>query len=158
MFFKEYHIRIAGNSDIPSIKKIISACLTEFGLLFNETGKDEDLNDIEKNYLSGNGFFGVAVQTETNQIVGTFGLFPFSQDICELRKMYLIKEIRGKGVGQYILQSAIQIAREKQYHRIFLETISPLTTAISLYKKFGFTEIAPKEINERTDQAFELYL
>jgi GNAT superfamily N-acetyltransferase len=72
--------------------------------------------------------------------------------------MYLIKEIRGKGDGQFMLQSVIQTAKEKKYHKIFLETISPLTSAISLYKKFGFTEIEPSEINERTDQAYELYI
>lgn len=158
MFFKEYVIRAAGNSDIPSIKKIVFTCLTEYGLRFDETSKDEDLNDIEKNYSSGNGFFGVAVETKTNHIVGTFGLFPVTQEICELRKMYLLKEYRGQGVGQFILKSAIQTAKEKQYHKIFLETISPLEAAISLYKKNGFTEIKPREINERTDQAFELNL
>jgi putative acetyltransferase len=158
MFFKEYHIRIAANSDIPSVKKIISTCLTEYGLRFDENGKDKDLNNIEKNYLSGGGFFGVVLQTQTNQVVGTLGLFPLSPKICELRKMYLLKEIRGKGVGQFILHTAVQIAKEKQYQKIFLETISPLTAAISLYKKFGFTEITPMEIDDRTDQAFELDL
>jgi putative acetyltransferase len=156
MFFKEYKIRAATNHDIPFIKNLVFTCLTEFGLRFDETGKDKDLNDIEKNYSYGNGFFGVAVQTGTNQIVGTFGLFPLSPEVCELRKMYLQKEIRGGGVGQFILQTAIQIAKEKQFHKIFLETISPLTAAISLYKKSGFTDIKPREINERTDQAFEL--
>ena len=158
MIYKEYVIRAASNNDIPAIKKIVLTCLTEYGLRFDETGKDKDLNDIEKNYLQVNGFFGVAVYTKTNHIVGTFGLCPLTPEICELRKMYLLKESRGQGVGQFILRTAIQTAKEKQYHKIFLETISPLTTAISLYKKCGFTETKPREINERTDQAFELYI
>lgn len=155
MFFKEYCMRPATNDDIPAVKKIVFSSLVEYGLRPDPSGKDRDLDDIEKNYISGNGFFGVSVIRETNEIVGCFGLYPHSQEVCELRKMYLQKGSRGKGLGKFMLEMAILIAREKKYKKIFLETISPLKTAISLYKKTGFTEIKPKEINGRTDQAFE---
>ncbi len=135
---------------------MIFTCLKEYALPPDINGKDSDLNNIEKNYFSNDGFFGVVVNTNTNQIVGTFGLFPVNEKICELRKMYLSKEVRGKGLGKSILNTAINKARDKHYKKIILETISPLTTAISLYKQFGFKEITPREINERVDQAFEL--
>ena len=156
MRFKEFLIRPATNSDVPAIQKIVFSTLAEHGLHSDPGGKDKDLDDIEKSYLSGNGFFGVAINTETNHIVGTFGLFPQAEKICELRKMYLSKESRGKGLGKFILDSAVQIAKEKHYTKIILETISPLRAAISLYKKYGFKEIEPIEINDRVDQAFEL--
>jgi putative acetyltransferase len=156
MLFREFLVRPATNQDIPSIKKVVFSCLKEHGLNPAIAGKDSDLNDIEENYLSKNGYFGVAVNVITNIIVGTFGLFPVNEDTCELRKMYLLKEVRGKGLGKFILSAAIEIAQEKRYKKIILETISPLTVAISLYKKYGFKEIKPREINERVDQAFEL--
>ncbi len=156
MFFKAYCIRPATNDDIPVIKKIVFSSLVEHGLHPDPDGKDRDLDDIRENYNSGKGFFGVSVIRETSEIVGCFGLFPLSGKIGELRKMYLLKPYRGKGLGAFMLEMAIQIAREKNYEKIFLETISPLTAAISLYKKFGFKEVSPKEINERVDRAFEL--
>ena len=122
----------------------------------DEKGKDKDLDDIEKNFLSVDGFFGVVVHIETDLIMGCFGLFPVNENTCELRKMYLLKEIRGKGLGKIILDKAIFIAREKHYKKIVLETISALTTAIMLYKRYGFKEIKPAKINARVDQAFEL--
>ncbi len=70
--------------------------------------------------------------------------------------MYLIKDLRGKGLGKLILDKAVLTAREKHFKKIILETISVLTTAIFLYKRYGFKEIKPKEINARVDQAFEL--
>ena len=130
--------------------------LKEFGLNPDPKGKDKDLNDIENSYLPNNGFFGVVINTETDQVVGCFGLYPINQHICELRKMYLIKDLRGKGLGKFILDKAILTAREKHWKKIILETISVLTTAIFLYKRYGFKEIKPKEINARVDQAFEL--
>ncbi len=155
MLSKEFLIRAATNDDIPSIKKVIFTCLKEYALPPEVNGKDSDLNNIEKNYFSANGFFGVVVNTNTDLIIGTFGLFPINERICELRKMYLSKEVRGKGLGKIILNTAIDMAKEKHYKKIILETISPLTVAISLYKQSGFKEIAPREINERVDQAFE---
>jgi len=156
MPLKEFQIRTATNQDIPSIKNVVFSSLREFGLYPDDGGKDNDLNDIESSYLLNNGFFGVVVHKETNLIVGCFGLFPVNDNICELRKMYLLKETRGNGLGKFILDTAIHIAREKHYKKIILETISVLTTAIFLYKRYGFKEIKPKEINARVDQAFEL--
>ena len=155
MIQKEFRIREATNRDIPSIRNVVFSTLREFGLNPDEKGKDKDLNDIESSYLSGNGFFGVVEHLETQRIVGCFGLFPLNENICELRKMYLLKEIRGKGLGKIILDTAIDIAKEKNYKKIILETISALKTAIFLYKRYGFKEIKPKEINSRVDQAFE---
>jgi len=156
MLFKEFLIRPATNNDIPSIKNVVFSSLKEYGLKPETTGKDRGLSNIERNYFSNNGFFGVAVDTKTNYIVGTFGLFAINRDICELRKMYLLKDVRGQGLGKFILNSAIHLAKEKRYKKIILETISQLTEAISLYKQSGFKEIKPKEINKRVDQAFEL--
>lgn len=156
MILKGFRIRAATNQDVPSIKDVVFSSLREFGLYPDSNGKDKDLNDIESSYLSNNGFFGVVVHMETNLIVGCFGLFPMNDSICELRKMYLSKETRGKGLGKFILDAAIHTAREKHYKKIILETISVLTTAIFLYKQYGFKEIKPREINARVDQAFEL--
>jgi len=76
MLLDEFQIRAATNQDIPFIKKVVFSSLREFGLNPDENGKDKDLNDIENSYLSNNGFFGIVVHTHTNQIVGSFGLFP----------------------------------------------------------------------------------
>jgi putative acetyltransferase len=132
--------------------------LNEYGLEPDENGKDSDLTDIEVSYFSDNGFFGVLVAKNTNIVTGTFGLFPMGKQVCELRKMYLIKTERGRGLGKFILTTAIQTAREKGFRKIVLETISPLKEAISLYRKYGFIEVPPKQISKRVDRAFELNL
>jgi len=155
MLYKEFLIRQSDNNDIPSIKNVVFSVLREYGLEPDETGKDSDLDNIE-NYLFNNGFFAVALAIKTNDIVGTFGLFSINKDVCELRKMYLLKQVRGKGLGKFILNTAINIAKEHHYKKITLETISQLKEAISLYKQYGFKEIVPAEISERVDQAFEL--
>ena len=156
--YRDFTIRPATNTDIPSIKNVVFSVLEEYGLKGSESGKDKDLADIEQHYFSKNGYFGVVIEHTTNEIIGTFGLYRLDDASCELRKMYLLKRARGKGVGEFILKYAIQKAKEIGYSRIVLETISPLKEAIALYKKHGFKEITPKEISDRVDQAFELTL
>jgi putative acetyltransferase len=153
-----FAIRAATNKDIPEIKKVVFGVLAEYGLRGSESGKDKDLSDLEQHYFRRNGYFGVVTESATNDIVGTFGLYRLDDSTCELRKMYLLKSARGKGVGEFILKYAIQKAKEIGYSRIMLETVSTLKEAIALYKKHGFKEITPKEISDRVDQAFELLL
>lgn len=154
----DFIIRPAINADIAEVKRIVFNALREYGLQPDESGKDHDLNDIENNFFSANGFFGIAIEKNTHRPVGTFGLYKVDNSICELRKMYLMKEYRGQGLGQMMLENAIEMAKLLGYQKIVLETISPLKEAISLYMKYGFEEITPAYINDRVDQAFELNL
>jgi putative acetyltransferase len=150
-----FKIRKAEPDDTALIKEIIFSVLLEYKLSPDEQGKDSDLNDIEETYFNRGGFFGV-LEDRNKRLVGTFGLCCVSKEIYELRKMYLIKEVRGLGCGKLILNYAIQLAKESNIKLIQLETISVLKEAILLYKKLGFKETKPKEINDRVDQAFEL--
>jgi putative acetyltransferase len=156
MVYKDCFIRPASNRDIPAIKNVIFGVLLEYGLKPDDTGKDMDLNDLTANYFNNNGFFGVVVDANSKEIVGTFGLTQIDKNICELRKMYLLKHHRGKGLGKFMLQAAIDISKKNHYKKIILETIWPLKEAMSLYRQYGFSEISPHEITERVDRAFEL--
>ncbi len=53
--------------------------------------------------------------------------------------MAVMPEFHGKGIGYIILNEVEKIAKQKNCLSISLETSAPLTTAISLYEKFGFT-------------------
>jgi putative acetyltransferase len=153
-----YFIRPATQEDIPAIKDLVFSVLREYDLKPDEEGRDQDLGDLDTHYFNGNGYFGVVVNENTNDIIGTFGLHRASPSTFELRKMYLLKDSRGKGIGRTMLRTAIAIAIEKNCKKIVLETISPLKEAIALYQKYGFKEIEPHEVSDRVDRAFELVL
>jgi GNAT superfamily N-acetyltransferase len=152
----KYYIRAGNNDDITSIKEVVFTSLMEYGLVPEEFGKDIDLNDIEQSYFKSGGYFGVLIENESNSVIGTFGLYPNKNAVCELRKMYLKKQFRGKGLGKFMMDTYIEEAKQRGFNKIILETISPLKEAIALYKKYGFIEITPAIINSRVDLAFEL--
>jgi len=91
-------------------------------------------------------------------LLGTYGLYPLDKETCELRKMYFIPQIRGRGLGRLILERAVGHARRLHYKAIVLETHSALKEAIRLYTRFGFRPVILGHVSDRVDQAFILNL
>src|SRR3954454_9821832 len=88
-----------------------------FLLFFASTGSrdpgatDADLSDLESSYHGPGGAFEVLING-SGEVVGTVGLCPLGDGRCELRKMYLAADCRGRGLGKRLLQHAIGRARE----------------------------------------------
>lgn len=156
--FKNYTIRKASNADCEQVKKIVFTSLKEYGLVPQETGKDICLSDLEQNYFNRKGYFLVAIDRQSQELIGTLGLYLINDEMAEIRKMYIRNDHRGMGLGRFMLEHMAQKAIELNYKKLILETISPLVEAIALYKKFGFREIVPSVVNDRVDQAFEFEL
>lgn len=150
-------IREATNADLRQVTSLISSVLLEFGLNFEPDGTDADLKDLEKSYFSRGGYFEVVVNS-SGTIVGTIGLYIIDEESCELRKMYLVPEVRGLGLGRDLLERTITRARELGYKRMILETQSALKQAIKLYTGFGFKAIEPDHLSPRADRAYALDL
>src|SRR5690625_2742179 len=70
-----------------------------------------------------------------------FAGFNGSREICELRKLFLLKESRGLGVGKALVVKCLEYARQKGYKECYLDTLSSMKSAIALYEKFGFVHL-----------------
>ncbi|HUF03622.1 MAG TPA: GNAT family N-acetyltransferase [Aridibacter sp.] len=148
--------REATNLDCERVREIVFGILKEYGLSPDPEGIDRDLEDIEESYLRRGGAFDVLVD-EKGAIVGTVGLYPINNSTVELRKMYFLKEIRGKGLGKEMLARMVERARDLGFERITLETASVLKEAIGLYTSFGFTDQQGIHA-DRCDRSFYLEL
>jgi GNAT superfamily N-acetyltransferase len=131
--------------------------LAEYGLTPDPEGMDGDLADIESSYFAPGGTFEVAVAPD-GSIAGCCGVFVVSGDVCELRKMYLLKDARGFGLGGRLLRRALAFAKGRGYKRMELETASELKEAIAMYAGAGFKPIERQHLAKRCDQAFALDL
>ncbi len=157
--FKDFHFRQATNVDIPQIKKLIFGVLREYGLPVDETaGPDVDLNEVEANYPKDSRSIFWIVRDSENELVGTMALSEINERACELRKMYLSKLVRGKGLGKFMMEHCISIAKKKNYSTILLETDGVLKEAINLYRNFGFENYENPHICARCDTAMKLEL
>ncbi len=148
-------IRAATKADQDDIRALIFAILNEYDLEPDPRSIDQDLFDIEGYYRDG--VFDVLVSGD-GDIMGTMGLKPTRDGVCELRKMYLKSNYRGRGHGKRLLKHAIASARGLGMTRIELETARILEEAIGLYEKFGFAEIEHDNMEKRCDHALALDL
>ena len=150
-------LRPATNADGRQIAELVYTVLREYHLRPDPDGTDADLRDIEQAYLARGGAFCV-LEAQDGRIIGAYGLYPIDARTCELRKMYLRRDDRGKGLGRRLLEHALAEARRLGFTRVTLETASVLTEAIALYESSGFVPYRPEHLSARCDQAYALNL
>lgn len=131
-------------ADNPAVARIIRQVMTEFGAV----GEDYSIADPEVDMMfeaypaPGAAFF---VVERAGRILGCGGMGPLSMgppDVCELRKMYFLPELRGTGMGAQLLTVILDAARRAGYRRCYLETLERMHQARRLYRGNGFEEIA----------------
>lgn len=107
---------------------------------------DQELREIQTQYSRPDGILILAYD-EAKLPIGCFGIRKFEDSICELKRMYLKKEVRGKGIGKKLLKKAIEIGENLTYKHMRLDTLPSMNSAIGLYTKMGFYEIKPYRYN-----------
>ena len=146
-----YTLRKAKKGEETRIFDLVKTVLSDFGLVTNIESTDRDLSDIDKFYFSSNGWFSVIEKDK--EIIGSYGLHRINNHTCELRKMYLLKEYQGQGLGKLMMEDALRRAKELGYTQVILESNKLLDKALGLYKKYGFTEYTPDHMSDRCDVA-----
>ena len=107
-----------------------------------------DLLDIESNYHQTGGNFWGAIYNE--QLVGTIALIAFGDNAAAIRKMFVLKEYRGKelGIAQLLLNNLIDYCKQNNIAHIYLGTVEMLKAAHRFYEKSGFTRLAKQDLPE----------
>lgn len=135
--------RTIEKKDNPHISRIIKTVLTEFDADPKTTMLGDPTADkMYQEYLAPNSIYYVALLN--GKIVGGCGikqLNPHDSSLCELQRMYLLKEARGNKIGQTLMTMCLEKAKDFNFAKVYIETISNMHAAQSLYKKFGFHEI-----------------
>jgi GNAT superfamily N-acetyltransferase len=83
--------------------------------------------------------------------VGLGGLKPISDEIAEIKRMYVQPSARGHGLGRQLLEQLLADAHTLDFRLIRLESAAFMTEAHALYRSAGFTDIPPYEGREFAD-------
>ena len=127
-------IKTFSTSQTKEVKELVLGVLNEQGFEFDPI-KDFDLDNIDRYYLQSGGVFYAGLVD--GAIIGTSAVRKIDDEICEIKRIYVRKEFRGRGFGKDLFLKALGFAGEN-YSMVTLKTDAKLTDAIGLYFKNGF--------------------
>lgn len=136
-------IRPVRPEDDPGLERIIREVMTEFGAVGDGFAiEDDEVRAMYAAYRAPRHAF--LVVQRGREILGGGGVAPLAggdADVCELRKMYFLPQLRGLGVGSRLLSRLMDTARELGFARCYLETLESMDAARVLYTRHGFRPI-----------------
>jgi carbonic anhydrase len=99
---------------------------------------DEEMAALPGAYAPPNGRLFFA--ENDGRPAGCVGVRPFSEGVCEMKRLYVDPGQRGHGIGRDLALAAIMAARELGYRKILLDTLPAMRLAVKLYRELGFQE------------------
>ncbi|HMR99040.1 MAG TPA: GNAT family N-acetyltransferase [Anaerolineales bacterium] len=124
---------------------------------YEARGELSDMDDIQKNYFESGGVFFAMLYND--KIIGTGAIRRYTNDTCELKRLWLLPEHHGKGLGYRMIQELLAFARNADYRRIRLETHAIYQKrAVEFYKRLGFSETPAPNASDDEDILMEMDL
>ncbi len=154
MQYKDFIIRPWETRDRKIVVNLITNILAEYGLGSEPCGADEDVEKVEEFYYQKGGEFWVVEQSDN--IVGSAAYYPIKRGNhgVEIRKMYLIPEVRGQGLGKFLLRELEIKIKSQGFQEIYLETATVLKEAVKLYESCGYQQTTGVE-TQRCDLVYK---
>lgn len=128
------------NDEICAIIKAVGA---EFGAVGEGFGPSDPEVLAMSHYYTLDRKSLYLVATLNGKIVGGCGLAPFndSAQVCELKKLFLLPESRGLGLGKQLSKQCLVFAKEQGFEQCYLDTLKSMVSAIKLYETLGFEHL-----------------
>src|SRR5690606_224678 len=130
-------IRPIKKSDNEEVANVIRTVMPEFGAGGQGFAiHDAEVNDMFSAYSVPRAAYFVCA--DGGIVIGGAGVGPLTggdADTCELKKMYLRPEGRGRGFGQQLLLRCLSEARQLGYRYCYIETFNTMMAAMKLYER-----------------------
>lgn len=140
----DFMLRPASPHDAQGIKQVIHTVMPEFGAVGPGFAiVDPEVEDMPSAYARpGCAYYVIVEGDDEHTPLAGAGIAPLENSpdpqVCELRKMYALTHIRGRGAGDALLRACLHQAKALGYTRCYLETLARMTQARALYERHGF--------------------
>lgn len=127
---------------VAEVKRVILAVCKEIWQVPEEVIRRydamSDIDDVQSHYFDNNDTF--LVLSDDGRVVGCGAIRRLNDDICELKRMWFLKDYRGRGLGTKITQMLLDFARITGYKKVRLDTTDEQkqAQALKLYQRLGF--------------------
>ena len=97
------------------------------------------MDNFQQVYENNHGLFLAVL--DDGKLIGTGAIKRMDENTAELKRLWLLEEYHGQGIGHRIVMQLFDFARQKGYTRIRLQTGETQIRALEFYKRLGFYEI-----------------
>ncbi|USD63234.1 GNAT family N-acetyltransferase [Vibrio sp. SCSIO 43140] len=124
--------------------EVIKSVGAEFGAVGEGFGPSDEEVLAMSQYYNEEDRSLYLVALVNGKVVGGGGIAPFGQgdDVCELKKLFLLPESRGLGLGKTLTEQCLSFAKAQGYKQCYLDTLSSMGSAIALYERAGFEHLS----------------
>ena len=128
------------DSDIAAVHALFRLYAASVPFSLSYQGFETELAGLPAPYVPPDGCLLLARRGA--ECLGTVGLKPLGPGLAEIKRLYVVPEARGGGLGRVLLTRIVDEARKKRYRRVRLDSDRrSMAPAIALYRTLGFVEI-----------------
>ena len=90
--------------------------------------------------------------------IGSAGLWQHDDEVCELIRVFIEGEYRGKGLAAQLIAEVEWLAKKNGYSKIMLRTWSSTPYAVRAYEKLGYETVPTHKFKyiDKFQRALEL--
>jgi putative acetyltransferase len=127
---------------IAAIRELFLEYAQSLGFSLCFESFDQELASLPGDYAPPDGRLVLA--TNNGQPAGCVALHKLAPEICEMKRLYVRPQFRGRGLGRGLAEKIITEARQLGYTKLRLDTVEPvMKAAVAMYRRLAFREIPP---------------
>ena len=132
---------VSNPGDLATVKLLFKEYWASLGFGRETFGFGEELDNLPGVYKRPTGRLALAMTS--GKAVGCVALRKLNATSCEMKRLYVRHDQRGKGVAIALLEWLVSQARVEGYTKMMADTLPTMAAALHLYARVGFRRTEP---------------